>query len=140
MFYKNIGEKMEKLEILKEYFGHTAFRGGQEQAVNAILSGRDVLGVMPTGAGKSICYQVPALMLDGLTIVISPLISLMKDQVNSLWQAGVRAGFINSSLTAQQAKQTYRAAYSGELDILYAAPERLLTEGFLNMASQVKIA
>ncbi|MBQ9518838.1 MAG: RecQ family ATP-dependent DNA helicase, partial [Firmicutes bacterium] len=131
---------MEKLEILKEYFGHTAFRGGQEQAVNAILSGRDVLGVMPTGAGKSICYQVPALMLDGLTIVISPLISLMKDQVNSLWQAGVRAGYINSSLTAQQAKQTYRAAYSGELDILYAAPERLLTEGFLNMASQVKIA
>lgn len=131
---------MKETEILKEYFGHTSFRGGQEQIVGAILSGRDVLGVMPTGAGKSVCYQVPALMLDGLTIVISPLISLMKDQVNALWQAGVRAGLINSSLTVQQAKQTYRAAYAGELDILYVAPERLLSDGFLNMAAQVKIA
>ena len=131
---------MKEIEILKEYFGHKAFRDCQEQAVKAILDGRDILGVMPTGAGKSICYQVPALMLDGLTIVISPLISLMKDQVNALWQVGVRAGLINSSLTVQQAKQTYRAAYAGELDILYAAPERLLSDGFLNMASQVKIS
>ncbi len=127
-------------KVLKEYFGHTSFRGDQEDLVKAVLTGRDVLGVMPTGAGKSVCYQVPALMLDGLTIVISPLISLMKDQVNALWQSGVRAGLINSSLTAEQAKQTYRALYEGDLEILYAAPERLLTEGFLNMAQQVKIA
>ncbi len=131
---------MNENEILKEYFGHTSFRGKQEPIIKAVLAGRDVLGVMPTGAGKSVCYQVPALMLDGLTIVISPLISLMKDQVNSLWQAGVRAGLINSSLTAEQAKQTYRAAYSGELDILYVAPERLMSDGFLNMARSVKIA
>ncbi len=131
---------MTKTEILKEYFGHTSFREGQETLVDGILDGRDVLGIMPTGAGKSICYQVPALMLDGLTVVISPLISLMKDQVNALWQAGVRAGLINSSLTAEQAKQTYRAAYAGELDILYVAPERLMSDGFLNLCGEVKIA
>ena len=93
---------MDKFEVLKQYFGHTEFRKGQSDIIDNILSGRDVLGIMPTGAGKSICYQVPALMLDGITIVISPLISLMKDQVSALVQSGVAAAFINSSLTYSQ--------------------------------------
>ena len=130
---------MNKTRILKEYFGHSAFRGGQEELVDGILSGHDVLGVMPTGAGKSVCYQVPALMLDGMTIVVSPLISLMKDQVSALRQSGINAGYINSSLDAGQSRAVYRAAYSGEIKILYAAPERLLTDGFLNLCTQVKI-
>ncbi|MBQ6555558.1 MAG: DNA helicase RecQ [Firmicutes bacterium] len=131
---------MNKTEILKEYFGHSSFRDGQGELADGILSGRDVLGVMPTGAGKSVCYQVPALLFDGMTIVVSPLISLMKDQVSALRQAGVQAGYINSSLDAEQSRAVYRAAYAGGIKILYAAPERLATEGFINLCSQVKIS
>jgi len=93
---------MDKYTALKQYFGHSQFRPGQEELVDALLSGRDVLGVMPTGAGKSICYQLPALLLPGVTLVISPLISLMKDQVTALTQAGISAAFINSALTQEQ--------------------------------------
>ena len=96
---------MEKRTLLKKFFGHSAFRGGQEALIDAILSGRDVLGVMPTGGGKSICYQIPALMLPGLTIVVSPLISLMKDQVAALTEAGVPAAFLNSSLSLEQLRE-----------------------------------
>ncbi len=93
---------MTQYEILKQYFGYDTFRDGQDVLINSILEGRDVLGVMPTGAGKSLCYQIPALMMDGITLVISPLISLMKDQVSNLNQVGILAAYINSSLTAAQ--------------------------------------
>ena len=95
---------MSKLEVLKNVFGYDSFREGQEQIVDAILKGQDVLGIMPTGAGKSICYQLPALMLQGITIVVSPLISLMIDQVKALNEAGVHAAYINSALTENQVR------------------------------------
>ena len=104
------------LETLKKYFGHTAFRGGQRQLVEALLAGRDVLGVMPTGAGKSVCYQVPALLREGLTLVISPLISLMQDQVAALKLAGVPAAYLNSSLTAAQRQEVLRRYYKSFCD------------------------
>ena len=91
-----------KWDVLEEYFGYRSFRPGQEALVDGLLAGRDVFGLMPTGAGKSLCYQVPALAMDGVTLVVSPLISLMKDQVTSLIQSGVRAAYLNSSLTARQ--------------------------------------
>ncbi|MFW5677444.1 MAG: DEAD/DEAH box helicase, partial [Acetivibrio ethanolgignens] len=90
---------MNKFEVLKKYFGYDTFREGQEKLIDSLLSGRDVLGIMPTGAGKSLCYQIPAIMLPGITIVVSPLISLMKDQVNMLNSIGIRAAYLNSSLT-----------------------------------------
>ena len=96
---------MDKYEALKAYFGYDTFRDGQEPLIDALLAGRDALGVMPTGAGKSLCYQVPALMLPGVALVVSPLISLMKDQVAALRAAGVAAAYINSSLTAAQQRE-----------------------------------
>ena len=131
---------MNKLEVLKEYFGHSSFREGQEQLIDAILSGRDVLGVMPTSAGKSVCYQVPALMLEGVCIVVSPLISLMKDQVNSLIQSGVRAAYLNSSLTPQQYELAITNASRGVYKLIYVAPERLCTPSFLNFARNVRLS
>ena len=104
---------MEKQTALKQYFGHTAFRPGQEVVIDALLNGQDVLGVMPTGAGKSICYQIPALLLPGLTVVISPLISLMKDQVATLTQVGIPAAYINSSLSDAQYQTVFRRATGG---------------------------
>ena len=101
---------MDKYRILKEYFGHDSFREGQEALIDSVLSGRDVLGIMPTGAGKSMCYQIPGLMMEGVTVVISPLISLMKDQVNSLIQSGVKAAYLNSSLTSAQYETALRNA------------------------------
>lgn len=130
---------MEKTEVLRKYFGHSAFRSGQSDIIDNILSGRDCLGVMPTGAGKSVCYQVPALMLDGVTIVISPLISLMKDQVESLRQSGVSAACINSSLSPSESEAVYFGASAGEYKILYVAPERLETEGFLRLCERLDI-
>lgn len=99
---------MDKYSVLKQYFGHGAFRPGQEQLVDGVLAGRDVLGVMPTGGGKSLCYQVPALLLPGTALVVSPLISLMQDQVAALRGAGVAAAFLNSSLTSEQFIDTCR--------------------------------
>ena len=125
--------------LLKEYFGHSAFRKGQAELIGALLSGRDVLGVMPTGAGKSVCYQLPALMLPGMTLVISPLISLMKDQVAALRQAGIPAAFINSSLSAAEYRDTMTAARQGAYKILYVAPESLTKEENIEFLKQVKI-
>lgn len=125
---------MEKLELLKEYFGYDSFREGQELLIDSILSGRDTLGIMPTGAGKSLCYQIPALMGRGITLVISPLISLMKDQVGALNQAGIHAAYLNSSLTAGQYRKALEYAKAGRYPIIYVAPERLVTPEFLDFA------
>lgn len=131
---------MNQYDILKQYFGYSAFREGQETLIDAILSGRDVLGIMPTGAGKSLCYQVPGLMLPGITLVISPLISLMKDQVEALILAGAPAAYMNSSLTLNQYVRTLGRAKEGRYKIIYVAPERLGTEGFLDFAHQAQIS
>lgn len=131
---------MEKFEILKKYFGYDHFREGQELLIDAALRGQDVLGIMPTGAGKSICYQVPALLLSGITLVISPLISLMKDQVQALNQAGIHAAYINSSLSEAQISKALALALRGVYKIIYVAPERLETPGFLHFAGQVEIS
>ncbi len=131
---------MEKYKILKKYFGYDTFRSGQEELIDAILSGQDVLGIMPTGAGKSICYQVPALLMPGITIVISPLISLMKDQVRALNEAGVHAAYINSSLTEGQIEKAMCLATQGRYKIIYVAPERLLSRLFMEFLSHVSIS
>ncbi len=125
---------MNQYEILKHYFGYDTFRDGQEKLIHAILEGRDVLGIMPTGAGKSLCYQIPALMMGGITLVISPLISLMKDQVSNLNQAGILAAYLNSSLTPGQYRKVLELARGGRYPIIYVAPERLVTEDFLQFA------
>lgn len=131
---------MQKQEILKTYFGYTDFRPGQELLIDSILAGRDVLGIMPTGAGKSVCYQVPALMLPGITVVISPLISLMKDQVQALNQAGVHAAYINSSLSEGQIQKAMEYAMGGRYKIIYVAPERLETWDFTCFAQRAQIS
>lgn len=131
---------MEKYEVLRKYFGYESFREGQEELIDAILDRRDVLGIMPTGAGKSICYQVPALCMEGITLVVSPLISLMMDQVKALNQAGVHAAYINSSLTENQIAKALQNARMGQYKIIYVAPERLETERFLNFALNVQIS
>lgn len=131
---------MDKYEVLKQYFGYTCFKEGQEELVDSILAGRDVLGIMPTGAGKSICYQVPALCMEGITIVVSPLISLMMDQVKALNQAGVHAAYINSSLTENQITKALQNAHMGQYKIIYVAPERLETERFLYFALNADIS
>lgn len=135
------GIKMsDKLSVLKDYFGHDSFRDGQEQIVDALLDGRDALCIMPTGAGKSMCYQIPALLFDGVTIVVSPLISLMKDQVGSLVQSGVPAAYINSSLSYPQFLRVLSNVEHGKYKIIYVAPERLLTDGFLDTCKKIKIS
>lgn len=131
---------MDKYQVLKETFGYTTFRQGQECLVDSTLSGRDVLGIMPTGSGKSICFQVPALLFPGITIVVSPLISLMKDQVSALNAAGIHAAYINSSLTEGQFRKAMEFARQGRYKIIYAAPERLMTESFLALAQEVPIS
>ena len=130
---------LDKLEVLKRVFGHEGFREGQEQLVDELLGGHDVLGVMPTGAGKSVCYQLPALMLEGITLVISPLISLMKDQVMALKASGVAAAYINSSLTPGQQAEAIRRAAAGAYRIIYVAPERLDMPSFLAFAQKARI-
>ena len=131
---------MDKFSILKQYFGHTVFRPGQESLIDGILSGRDVLGVMPTGSGKSLCYQIPALLMPGLTLVVSPLISLMKDQVAALLGVGVKAAFINSSLTLKQLQAVYQRLREDSYKIVYIAPERLASDGFVRLMQEQKIS
>lgn len=127
-------------EALKAIFGYDSFRPGQEAVINAISEGRDILAVMPTGAGKSLCYQVPAMLLSGITLVISPLISLMQDQVKALNEAGVDAAFINSSLSEKELNDTFKNAYKGHYKTIYVAPERLMSEGFISFAKSVEIS
>ncbi len=130
---------MDKYEILKRYFGYDTFREAQEILIDSILEGRDTFGIMPTGAGKSLCYQIPALLIEGITLVVSPLISLMKDQVGSLNQAGIHAAYLNSSLTPGQYAKALSLARQGRYPIIYVAPERLTTEGFLDFALHSRI-
>ena len=130
----------DKYTVLKNYFGYDSFREGQELLIDSVLAGRDVLGIMPTGAGKSVCYQVPALLLSGITVVVSPLISLMSDQVQALNQAGVHAAYINSSLTDGQIAKALQLAAAGRYKIIYVAPERLETYGFMQFARQARLS
>lgn len=131
---------MNAHDTLKHYFGYDSFREGQKKIIDSIMAGRDVLAIMPTGAGKSICYQVPALMLSGITIVVSPLISLMQDQVKALNEAGIHAAYINSSLTEGQINKALSLAAGGRYKIIYVAPERLETYGFLEFSRQAYIS
>ena len=130
----------DKYEVLRTYFGYDAFREGQETLIDELLAGRDVFGIMPTGAGKSLCYQIPALMFQGITLVISPLISLMKDQVAALNQAGIYAAYLNSSLTQGQYFKALDFAKKGKYKIIYVAPERLMTESFLGFACNADLS
>lgn len=130
----------DKYAVLKQYFGYDSFRDGQETLIDSIISGRDTVGVMPTGAGKSLCYQIPALMLPGVTLVVSPLISLMKDQVAALKQAGVAAAYINSSLTQRQLDMALDNAAAGKYRIIYVTPERLETQRFINLSQRMRIS
>ncbi|MCC8097091.1 MAG: DNA helicase RecQ [Eubacterium sp.] len=125
---------MDKLQVLKDYFGNSSFRRGQENIIDAILEGKDVLGIMPTGSGKSVCYQIPAVIMEGITLVISPLISLMRDQVTALIQTGIPAAYLNSSLTPGQFSKALSRAAAGAYKIIYVAPERLESFDFLSFA------
>lgn len=127
-------------EILKKYFGYDNFRTGQAEIINHILEKQDCLGIMPTGAGKSICYQIPAMIFDGITVVISPLISLMKDQVDSLNQVGIPATYINSSLTENEYLQTIQNIYHGMYKIIYVAPERFFSDTFIGMLNFLNVS
>lgn len=130
---------MDKAQLLQRVFGYDQFRPGQEALIDGVLSGRDVFGIMPTGGGKSMCYQIPALLLPGITLVVSPLISLMRDQVMALKAAGIQAAFINSTLTASQLHTVYRNLRAGQYKLVYVAPERLDTPSFLDLAAQLPI-
>lgn len=131
---------MDKIELLKSYWGYSTFRNAQEKIIDNILQGNDVLCVMPTGAGKSVCYQLPALMLKGVTIVVSPLISLMIDQVKALVSMGIKAAYLNSNLTPQQQVLAIKRAGQGAYKIIYVAPEKLLTSNFLSLCSMLDIS
>lgn len=133
-------EEEQKKQILKTYFGYDTFRPGQEEIIDQILSGRDVLTVMPTGAGKSLCYQIPALLMPGTAVIVSPLISLMMDQVKALNEAGVHAAYINSSLTESQTARALELAKAGRYKLIYVAPERLETPRFLDFACHAHLS
>lgn len=131
---------MDAKSILKKYYGYDQFRNGQEELISVILEGRDVVGILPTGGGKSICYQVPALLLQGVTLVISPLISLMKDQVDTLKEYGISAELINSTLSTSEFREVLSNAREGAYKLLYVAPERLETESFLSLLQTLPIS
>lgn len=131
---------MDSKEVLKEYFGYDSFRAGQEDIINAILEKKDVLAIMPTGAGKSLCYQVPAMMLSGITVVISPLISLMQDQVKSLNDVGINAAYVNSTLSESEIDGTLNMVLNGIYKIIYIAPERLESAKFCEFSKQADIS
>ena len=132
--------EMDPISVLKQFYGYDTFREGQRALIDRILAGGDVFGIMPTGAGKSLCYQVPAMLLPGLTVVISPLISLMQDQVTALHEAGIPAGCLHSNLSQEAYFETLDALRAGKIRLLYAAPERLMTESFLNTVSRWQIS
>ncbi|MDR1061141.1 MAG: RecQ family ATP-dependent DNA helicase, partial [Clostridiales bacterium] len=131
---------LQAAAILKRYFGYDEFREGQAELIDSIVGGRDALGVMPTGAGKSLCYQVPAMLLPGAALVISPLISLMRDQVQALVANGVPAAFVNSSLTDAQWGRAMSNARAGQYKIIYVAPERLLAPSMLELARSLRVS
>ena len=131
---------MDKTQLLQRIFGYSQFRPGQETLIDGVLSGRDVFGIMPTGGGKSMCYQIPALLLPGITLVVSPLISLMRDQVMTLKAAGVPAAYLNSTLSYQQLQAVYRNLLAGQYKIVYIAPERLDTPAFLSAAEKLTVS
>jgi ATP-dependent DNA helicase RecQ len=137
--YDVIGTMEQAETLLKTYYGYGSFRDGQKQVIMSILNRQDTLGIMPTGGGKSICYQVPAMLLEGTTIVVSPLISLMKDQVDGLDSIGVPAAYINSSLSYAQVEQRIRKARQGEYKLLYVAPERLESERFIELLADLAV-
>jgi ATP-dependent DNA helicase RecQ len=126
-------------QVLRKYFGYDAFRVHQEEIVNHLIGGGDAFVLMPTGSGKSLCYQVPAVMLPGMCVVVSPLIALMQDQVDAVRELGMRAGFLNSTLDVDEARKVEAQAAGGELDLLYVAPERLVTDGFIRLLTRSKI-
>jgi ATP-dependent DNA helicase RecQ len=136
-----MAKKLSKtaVAVLKEYFGYPKFRPLQEEIITSSLNGRDVIALLPTGGGKSICYQIPAIMRSGLTVVISPLIALMKDQVDSLNHNGIPAAYLNSSLNETESRETWRRIYSGEIKILYVSPERLLLDGMLQTLRDINL-
>ncbi|MFM1557557.1 MAG: DEAD/DEAH box helicase, partial [Limisphaerales bacterium] len=127
---------VDLLELLKRYFGFDSFRPLQEEIIRTALEGRDAFVLMPTGGGKSLCYQLPALAREGLTVVVSPLIALMKDQVDAMQAAGVPATFLNSTLDADEARRRLSGLYDGEYRLLYVAPERLMLDGMLDRLAQ----
>lgn len=131
---------MNKQDVLQKYFGYSEFREGQQQLIDAVLSGRDAFGVMPTGAGKSICFQVPAMLLEGVSVVISPLISLMKDQVSALKECGIPCAFINTSMTPEKISRAASEIVRGKVKLVYVAPERLNTPFFLSLCSKINIS
>lgn len=131
---------VDKLEVLEKYFGYKSFRRGQEEIIDEIINGRDVLAIMPTGGGKSICYQIPSLILDGVTIVISPLISLMKDQVDTLNSTGINSAFLNSSLSMYEFNEIMNGIENNKYKIIYVAPERLLSNEFITAITKIKIS
>ncbi|MFT6632692.1 MAG: ATP-dependent DNA helicase RecQ, partial [Bacteriovoracaceae bacterium] len=126
--------------ILKSFFGHDEFRGNQEEIILNTLEGNDSLVLMPTGGGKSLCYQIPALCFDGLTVVISPLIALMKDQVDALCEKGIEAAYLNSSLTQKQQDELQQAVFYGHIKILYISPERFASPFFQDLLLEVDIS
>ena len=130
----------QPLEVLRTIFGFDAFRGHQAEIIDHVVAGGDALVLMPTGGGKSLCYQVPALCRDGVAIVVSPLIALMRDQVEALRQLGVRAAALNSSIAFAEAMKIERQMRAGEIDLVYVAPERLLTDPFLELLDRCKLA
>ena len=133
-------KKCKTYDTLEHYFGYRSFRQGQEEIIDSLLSGRDALAIMPTGAGKSLCYQVPALMMVGVTLVISPLVSLMKDQVNALTSQGVKAAYLNRSLNDAQFDKAIANMAKGMYKIVYVAPERLKSGRFLNAVRRLHLS
>ena len=130
---------MNPHQVLKKYFGYDGFRVHQEEIINHLIGGGDAFVLMPTGSGKSLCYQVPAVILPGVCVVVSPLIALMQDQVDAVRELGIRAGFLNSTLNVDEAHKVEAQVVAGELDLLYVAPERLVTDGFMRLLTKSKI-
>ena len=128
------------LSLLQATFGYDEFRHSQHDVIQELLKGNDALVLMPTGGGKSLCYQIPALVLDGVAIVVSPLIALMQDQVDALQQLGIKAAFLNSSLSANEARDVEQQVLNGELDLVYVAPERLLSERMLALLDRCRLS